>query len=145
VKDLVNELIHTHLKHEGGYKFSVTFDELPGTFHADEVAPLGNGWGPSPAMMLSSAVGHCLSSSLLFCLEKSKVPVKDVATDVETSLRRNEKGRWRVGDIKVKLNVTISDSDKEKLDMCRSMFEDFCIVTESVREGIKVDVKVEKD
>jgi len=142
---MVNELIHTHLKHEGGYKFSVTFDELPGTFHADEEAPLGKGSGPSPAMMLSSAVGHCLSSSLLFCLEKSKVPVKGVATDVETWLRRNEKGRWRIGDIKVRLNVNISDSDKEKLDRCKGIFEDFCIVTESVKEGIKVDVKVDKD
>lgn len=141
---MVNELIHTHLKHEGGYKFSVTFDELPGTFHADEEEPLGKGWGPSPAMMLSSAVGHCLSSSLLFCLEKSKVPVKDVATDVETSLRRNDRGRWRIGDIKVKLNVTVSSSDKEKLDRCGGIFEDFCIVTESVREGINIDVKVEK-
>lgn len=142
---MVNELIHTHLTHEGGYKFSVTFDELPGTFHADEEEPVGKGWGPSPAMMISSAVGHCLSSSLLFCLEKSKVPVKDVATDVETSIKRNERGRWRVGDIKVNLHVTINDSDKEKLERCKGIFEDFCIVTESVRQGIKIDVNVQKD
>jgi len=137
--------VHTHLKHEGGYKFSVTFDELPGTFHADEEVPVGKGWGPSPAMMLSSAVGHCLSSSLLFCLEKSRVPVKGVTTDVETSIKRNERGRWRIGDIKVNVNVSVSDSDKEKLDRCKGIFEDFCILTESVRQGIKIDVKVEND
>jgi uncharacterized OsmC-like protein len=142
---MVNELIHTHLKHEGGYKFSITFDELPGTFHADEEAPLGEGEGPSPTMMISSAVGHCLSSSLLFCLEKSRVQAKNIAADVETSLRRNEKGRWRVGDIKVKLNVSVDESDKEKLDRCKGIFEDFCIVTESIRQGIKVDVTVDKD
>ncbi len=142
----VNELIHTHLNHEGGYKWSITFDELPGTFHSDEEAPLGQGWGPSPAMMLSSAVGSCLGSSLLFCLEKSRVPVRGpVSTDIETTVKRNEKGRWRVGDIKVKLNVKVHDSDKEKLERCKGVFEDFCIVTESVRKGVNVEVKVESE
>lgn len=144
--DTVNELIHTHLKHEGGYKFSITFDELPGTFHSDEEAPLGQGWGPSPAMMLSSAIGSCLSSSLLFCLEKSRVPVRSpLSTDIETTVKRSDKGRWRVGEIKVKLNVIVDDSDKEKLERCKGIFEDFCIVTESVRQGVKIDVEVESE
>lgn len=143
--DMVNEVIHAHLRHEGGYKFSVAFDELPGTFKADEEAPLGEGWGPSPAMMLSSAVGHCLSSSLAFCLEKSRVPLKDIAADVKTSLKRNDRGRWRIGGIKVDMRVSVNENDKEKLNRCRGMFEDFCILTESIRQGIIVDVNVHED
>jgi uncharacterized OsmC-like protein len=139
----VNEKIHAHLRHKGGYRFDITFDELKGVeLHMDEPKPVGMSEGPSAAMMLSSAIGHCLSSSLMFCIEKSRGTVKDMRADVETSLIRNEKGRWRVAGIKVDMKVDMNDIDKEKLERCKGIFEDFCIVTESVREGIKIDVQV---
>jgi len=141
----MNEKIHAHLRKEAGYDFEVTIDELPGgKLHMDEPQPLGTSNGPSAAMMLSSAVGHCLTSSLQFCLEKSRAKVKDISTDVETSLVRNERGRWRIGEIKVRLNISVDDSDKEKLQRCKALFEDFCIVTASVKEGVKVDVELKE-
>ncbi len=139
----MNEKIHAHVRREKGYKSSVTFDELRGVeLHMDEPEPVGMSEGPSAAMMLSAAIGHCLTSSLMFCMEKSRGDVKDIGADVETSLARNEKGRWRVEGIKVNLKVEVNDIDREKLERCKSIFEDFCIVTASVREGIKVDVQV---
>jgi len=142
----LNETIHAHIRRAEGYRHDITFDELPGArVVMDEPAPLGKGEGPTAAMMLSSAIGHCLSSSLLFCLEKSRVSAKDVRTDVETTLSRNEKGRWRVSGIKVKIKPVVDSVDREKLARCRGMFEDFCIVTASVRQGVKIDVDVEVD
>lgn len=144
--DDMNEIIHTHLKHEGGYKFSVNFDEqdTEGNLHMDEPKPVGNSEGPSASMMLSSAVGHCLSSSLLFCMEKSRAKVERIETDIVTTLARNEKGRWRVAGIKVNIKVKPGEADAEKLARCKGIFEEFCIVTESVRNGTKIDVEVEK-
>ena len=140
----MNEKIHAHVRHEEGYRFNITFDELKDAkLVMDEPQPLGKSEGPTAAMMLSAAVGHCLSSSLMFCMEKSRAPVKDVEADVETTLARNEKGRWRVEGIKVNMKVLVDDGAKEKLDRCKGIFEDFCIVTASVREGIKVEVKVD--
>ena len=139
----MNEKIHAHLSHKGGYRFDITFDELRGVeLHMDEPKPVGTSEGPSAAMMLSSAVGHCLASSLMFCMEKSRCNVKDIGADVETSLTRNDKGRWRVAGIKVNMKVDVNDIDKEKLERCKGIFEDFCIVTASVREGVKIDVEV---
>ena len=139
----MNEKIHAHLSHKGGYRFDITFDELRGVeLHMDEPKPVGTSEGPSAAMMLSSAVGHCLASSLMFCMEKSRGNVKDIGADVETSLTRNDKGRWRVAGIKVNMKVDVNDIDKEKLERCKGIFEDFCIVTASVREGVKIDVEV---
>ena len=141
----MNEKIHTHMNREDAYKFSITFDELPGAkIHSDEPAPIGKSEGPSAAMMLSSAVGHCLSSSLLFCMEKSRAKPKDLDTEVETTLARNEKGRWRVSGIKVNMKIDIDDVDKEKLERCKDIFEDFCIVSASVREGIRISVDLAK-
>jgi uncharacterized OsmC-like protein len=139
----MNEKIHAHVRRENGYKSSVTFDELKGVeLHMDEPKPVGMSEGPSAAMMMSSAIGHCLSSSLMFCIEKSRGTVKDMRADVETSLTRNENGRWRVAGIKVDMKVDVDDIDKEKFERCKGIFEDFCIVTESVREGVKIDVHV---
>lgn len=141
----LNENIHAHLKHVGGYKFDITFDELPGKHVTmDEPAPLGGSEAPTAAMMLSSAVGHCLSASLLFCLQKSRAQLEDISTEVETTMVRNERGRWRIGGIKVKLKPIVSEPDSQKLERCKGMFEDFCIVTESVRDGVKVEVEVER-
>ena len=141
----LNEKIHAHLRRSEGYKFEITFDELPGAkVMMDEPAPVGKSEGPTAAMMLSSAIGHCLSSSLLFCLEKSRVKAMDVSTDVELSMTRNERGRWRVGGIKVKIKPIVAEVDREKLERCKVLFEDFCIVTASAREGIKIEVEVEK-
>ena len=141
----MNEKIHAHLTRLDGYKFEIAIEELKGSrIVMDEPAPVGKSEGPTAAMMLSSAVGHCLSASLLFCLEKSRVDVKDLSADVDLSMMRNERGRWRIGEIKVKLKPLVDDIDAQKLERCKSLFEDFCIVTASVREGIKIDVEVEK-
>jgi len=141
----LNERIHAHLKRLNGYKFEITIDELKDQkIVMDELVPVGTGQGPTSAMMLSSAIGHCLSSSLLFCLEKLRVKAKDLSTDVELTMERNERGRWRIGGIKVKMRPLVDTIDLEKLERCKSMFEDFCIVTASVREGVTIDVEVEK-
>ena len=141
----MNEEIHAHLKHAGGYKFDVTFDEWSkGKLTTDESEPLGKSEGATAAMMLASAVGHCLSSSLIFCLEKSRTKAKDLVTDVDLKLARNDKGRWRVESIKVALKPSVDDVDREKLRRCIGMFQDFCIVSASVRQGIKIDVEVEE-
>jgi organic hydroperoxide reductase OsmC/OhrA len=139
----MNEKIHAHIKRRSGYKFEISFDEWDkGTVEMDEPVPLGEGSGPNASMMLSSAVGHCLSASLLFCLGKSRVDAEDLEAEVETSLMRNDRGRWRIEGIKVIMKPSVKDSDREKLARCLTMFEDFCIVTASVREGIKVEVEL---
>jgi len=140
----MNEKIHARLRQKDGYKFEITFDELPGSaVLMDEPTPVGKSEGPSAAMMLSSAVGHCLTSSLLFCMQKSRGAIKEIEADVDTNLARNERGRWRVSEIKVRIKPIVADIDREKLERCKGLFEDFCIVTASIREGVKVDVKLE--
>lgn len=140
----MNDKIHAHLRRTGDYKFDITFDEWDSKLVMDEPEPLGQSEGANASMMLSSAVGHCLSSSLIFCLEKSRAEIKDLSTDVETTFGRNEKGRWRISGIKVRMKPVVDDVDREKLERCLGMFEDFCIATASVRQGIKIDVEIDR-
>jgi len=134
----------TKLDQVKDYEFQVSFDnDALGKLTMDEPAPLGTEKGPNASRVLSSAVGHCLTASLIFCLQKSRIPLKHVTTNVHTTLARNEAGRWRVQGITVNVDADpLNDQDRERMKRCLDMFEDFCIVTQSVRKGIDVDVNV---
>jgi organic hydroperoxide reductase OsmC/OhrA len=123
------------------YRFEVDWglpSAGPGTL--DEPPPIGGGAGPGASRLVASAVAHCLSSSLLFCLARSRVPVQGIAAEATAEIRRNERGRWRLSHITVQLDPVLPPEAWEAFERCRQIFEDFCIVTESVRHGIPVDV-----
>jgi organic hydroperoxide reductase OsmC/OhrA len=126
------------------YRFDVDFQQ-PGVpkLRMDEPEPLGGGDGPNAARLLAAAVGNCLSSSALFCLRKARVPVTAMRTNVRTTLVRNEAGRLRIGRIEAELHPVVADEDQARMVRCLDLFEDFCLVTESVRGGIDVGVEVE--
>jgi organic hydroperoxide reductase OsmC/OhrA len=127
-----------------GYEFVAEFPELPvrATIVFDEPPPLGSDRGPSAAAVLGAAVANCLSASLAFCLRKSRVTVEGLTTHAVTHIARNEEGKFRISGIDVELAPEVADDDAGKLDRCESLFEEFCIVTESVRNGIPVNVTV---
>jgi len=95
------------------------------------------------ARLLAAAVGHCLGASLLFCLRRSRIPVKQLRVTVAGTLVRNERGRLRIGEIRVSLAPDITPEDRDRIGRCLDVFEDYCIVTESVRQGIPVTVAAE--
>ena len=126
-----------------GYAFNVEFPDGGGPpLVVDEPPPLGEANGPNPARLLAAAIGSCLSSSLLFCLRKAHIEVAHLRTSVEGTIARNERGRLRIGSVRVRLAPELTPEQRERMGRCLDLFQDFCIVTESVREGIAVDVEV---
>jgi uncharacterized OsmC-like protein len=131
------------LSREQAFRFAADFG-LPGVspLTLDEVPPLGQAEGPNPARVLAAAVGGCLAASLQFCLQKSHVDVQNLETKVDVVLDRNERGRLRITAINVRLEPTVAPELRERVNRCNELFEDFCIVTESVRRGIPITVEV---
>ncbi|MBI2072685.1 MAG: OsmC family protein [Gemmatimonadetes bacterium] len=131
------------LSFKDGYEFAVDFQHTGvAELVVDEHPPIGAGRGPNPARMLAAAVGHCLASSLLFCVRKARIDVRDFPVRVEGTMVRNERGRLRVGELKVQLAPEIRVEDRGRLGRCLEIFEDFCVLTQSVRHGVKVEVDV---
>jgi len=128
------------------FEFRVKFDaaKLPDLI-VDEPSPLGHDKGPDPARLLASAVGSCLSASLLFCAQKLRLKIRGLHAEVVVTHTRNEKGRLRIGKIDVEIEPRIEEPDEQKLQRCLDMFEDFCVVTQSVRKGVDVSVKVKHE
>ena len=136
------ETVSVDLEQQEGYRFEATFpgEKFPALV-LDEGVPIGKGAGPNPSRLLAASVGHCLASSFYLCTQKARIPLKEIRVRVEASLVRNEKGRLRVGGISVALTPVLSDpADAPRLDHCRAIFEDFCVVTQSVRGGTPVTV-----
>ena len=140
----MSESIETKLELLEGYKFRVEFDvaDVP-SLVVDEMEPIGKGLGPNPSRMLSTAVGHCLSSSLLYCLNKAKVRVKHLDTIVRANIGRNEEGYLRITGLDVQIHLEANEEDKSRVPRCLAIFENYCTVTQSVRKGIEVKVNVE--
>lgn len=107
----------------------------------DEAPPLGGGAEPNPARLLAVAVAHCLSSSLLFCIEKAHGHCDGITTTAHVRVERNERGRWRLTRLRIILDPRLPAESRATFERCRELFEDYCIVTESVRKGIPVDVE----
>jgi len=133
-----------HLEQEAGYDFRVKFD-WPGNADLllDEPEPLGQRHGPNAARLVAAAVGNCLSASLVFCLRtKFKQATQPVRASVTGRIERNERGRFRIAGLAVQIRLAEDAGALQHLERCLGQFEDFCIVTESVRKGIPVSVEV---
>jgi organic hydroperoxide reductase OsmC/OhrA len=127
-----------------GFKFDAEFDGAKmANLLFDEPEPIGEDEGPNAARVLGAAVGNCLSASLLFCLKKARVDVDGMQTEVRGHITRNDKGRLRIQKLSVRLLTEIPPEDQSRVDRCLGIFEDFCIVSGSVRQGIDIDVEVD--
>jgi len=71
--------------------------------------------------------------------------IRGLHAEVVVTHTRNEKGRLRIGKIDVEIEPRIEEPDEQKLQRCFDMFEDFCVVTQSVRKGVDVSVKVKHE
>ena len=133
-----------HLEQEEGFDFRVKFDwpDNPELL-LDEPEPLGHRHGPNAVRLVAAAVGNCLAASLLFCLKtKFKQSPGPLRASVTGQLARNERGRIRIGGLAVKIHLAEEAGALQHLERCLEQFEDFCVVTESIRHGVPVHVQV---
>jgi len=132
------------LEQQEGFEFRVRFDwpQVP-ELVLDEPEPLGRRAGPNAARLVAAAVANCLSASLVFCLRtKFRQDPGQVRAMATGRLERNDKGRYRIAGIDVVLSISEKFGDMPHQERCLEQFEDFCVVTQSIRAGIPVSVSV---
>jgi organic hydroperoxide reductase OsmC/OhrA len=124
--------------------FNVKWDfyESPDLFMDEPPSLGGSGKGPNAARLAVGAVANCLSASLAFCLQKSRVEMEGLKVRCHGTLTRNERGRLRLTAIRIEPLVRMPSEELARLERCVDIFEDFCIVAGAVRKGIPVDVQV---
>ena len=131
------------LEQEGPYAFKVSFEgQGLEALHTDESPPLGGGTGPGPSDLLLAGVANCLSASMLFALRKFKNVPGPIRAEITGRKERNASGRWRIPRAEVTITLSDKAADLGNFERVMAQCEEFCIVTQSVREGIAVDVTV---
>jgi uncharacterized OsmC-like protein len=124
-----------------GLRFEVDFNtDQIAPMTMDEPVPVGSGRYPNAGQLLAASVGNCLAASLAFCLQRARAQVNGMDATVYTKLERNKKGRLRVASMRVELEPAVDDPNK--LERCLEIFQDFCIVSQSIKQGIPVQVEI---
>jgi uncharacterized OsmC-like protein len=131
------------LLQQADYRFEARFDSptVPALI-TDERPPLGADAGPSPVRLLAVGVANCLAASLLFALRKFKNEPGLMRAYATVRMVRNAQNRLRVGGMQVDLHLGVAAASLKQLDRALAQFEEFCVVTESVRAAFPVDVRV---
>lgn len=131
------------VEQEDGYAFRIAFEGTAlDSLLGDEAAPLGADRGPNPSRLLLAAIVNCLSASLLFALRKYRNQPGPLRASITAAPERNAEGRWRIPRAEAELQLPGAAADYQHLDRILDQFEQFCVVTQSVREGIDVRVRV---
>nr|VFJ97597.1 MAG: Uncharacterized OsmC-related protein [Candidatus Kentron sp. LFY]VFK00270.1 MAG: Uncharacterized OsmC-related protein [Candidatus Kentron sp. LFY]VFK18824.1 MAG: Uncharacterized OsmC-related protein [Candidatus Kentron sp. LFY] len=134
------------MEHLEGFEYKVKFDwPQPDELLMDEPAPLGQQKGPNASRLLAAAVGNCLTASLMYCTGKHEPPDQGAKTEITCKMIRNEKKLMRVGGMEVNITVNGGVEKSERLKRCLELFEDFCVVTDSVKKGIPIQVTVRNE
>lgn len=131
------------MEQHSDFEFHVRFGPDWPELTMDDAEPIGHGRGPGAGHVLAAAVGNCLSASLLFCARKAKVEIGRIHTKVHVNIGRNDRGRLRIIGLDVDINPQIQDAERARALRCIDLFEDYCTVTASIRDGIPVQVSVQ--
>lgn len=136
--------IRIRLEQQEDFAFRLSFPDTDlAALLTDEPAPLGHDGGPNPSRLLLAALGNCLAASLLFALRKFRnAPDGPLVAEATALMQRNAEGRWRLPRADVELTLPGTGADYQQLDRILAQFESFCVVTQSVRQGIEVKVSV---
>ena len=130
------------LEQQDAFAFLVRFDNDIPALLTDEPPPLGGNAGPNPSRLIAAGVANCLCASLLFALKKFKNDPGKVTGTVTARLGRNEEKRLRIEGMTVEIGFAAAADALTNVDRVLEQFEDFCVVTQSVRSGFPVDVIV---
>jgi len=132
-----------HLQQQEGFQIKAAFDwkRVPDIL-MDEPPPLGEQQGPNASRMLAAAAADCLAASLLYCVFKEEPPEHCLRAEASCIMVRNDRKRLRIGGIEVKLIVTEAVTASPRFARCKTLFEDFCVVSASIRQGIPMRVSV---
>lgn len=100
--------------------------------------------GPNPTGLLALSVLSCLAASFTFCLKKKKFTLTELKGMAEVVIKRNEKGFWRVKKIDINMTPKIDDPKmRKRANQCKKFFEQYCIISESLRDGFEVNLNLD--
>jgi putative redox protein len=115
---------------------NIQLDE-PESFHGTDI-------GPSPVEYYLIGIGGCLGSTFTYCLQKQKVEIDSLEVVVDGQLKHASPNMsLQLINIEVELLITVKDGQpSDKIEQCVKTFQDYCVVSNSITQGVPLDVKI---
>ncbi|MFX0033413.1 MAG: OsmC family protein [Candidatus Hodarchaeota archaeon] len=134
----LNHIENLHFKAAARNFENLDLDE-PRSFH-------GTNLGPSPVEYLLIGIGGCLGSSFMFCLNKNGIRIKNLEIIVDGKItHKSPTLRLRLVKVDIRLLYMLEDiSSKEKVEMCKKKFKQYCVVSDPLINGIPIHVECQE-
>ena len=137
----------TWKKERGALSFDAKVRHFP-TLIADEPPEFhGDDTGPSSIEYLLIAIGACQGTSFGFAIDKYNAKIRNIDIEIRGDMHHvdkhgqldKDKGLLRLINIEIAFTIVPefdSEENLENIDMAFRSFKKYCVVTESVRQGI---------
>ncbi|MHA1273308.1 MAG: OsmC family protein [Promethearchaeota archaeon] len=117
--------------------FSNIHIDEPKSFH-------GTNLGPSSVEYLLIGIGGCIGSTFIYCFRKNKIEIENFSIIVDGQLKHiGPKNRLRLINVDVFIDFKPKPGqEKEKIELCKKIYEEHCIVSNSIKAGLPINVKM---
>jgi len=124
-----------HFKGFARHFESIDLDE-PESFNGTDI-------GPSPIEYYLMGIGGCIGATFAYCLQKKKGAIKELEIIVNGELKHMApKLRLKLAKIEIKIVFSLKQGVSIKIiDYCKSKFQEYCPLSESVINGIPLTIK----
>jgi uncharacterized OsmC-like protein len=116
-------------------------------FEVDEpVSFHGTDLGPSAVEYLLIGIGGCLGTTFIYCLQKKSIELEtfEVVVDGKVS-HTGPKKRLRLENVDVDLKFTPKEASSDlEINRCMKEFTKYCVVTNSITNGLPINVNCKK-
>lgn len=111
----------------------------PSSFHGTDL-------GPSAVEYLLIGIGGCLGTTFIYCLKKNNVELEKLEVIVDGNLSHTgPKMLLRLVNVDVDLNFTPKETSTDvEITRCINEFTEYCIVTNSIANGLPIQINYKK-
>ena len=116
-------------------------------FDVDEPALFhGTDLGPSAVEYLLIGIGGCLGTTFIYCLQKKNIELETFEVVVDGKLSHTgPKKRLRLENVDVDLKFTPKEASSDlEINRCMKEFTKYCVVTNSITNGLPINVNCKK-
>ncbi|MGQ9460897.1 MAG: OsmC family protein [Candidatus Bathyarchaeaceae archaeon] len=139
------EKIGVELEYLGGLDFKVKFAHGA----VDDLVIAGSRVSPEQMegvsrKLLAASVAYCTTGWLFTLLKKTRVEMGALRSKAEVTMAKDESGRDYINEICLQVQVNIPDEDLNAFERCRAIVERGCLITRSLRKGIKATASISR-
>jgi organic hydroperoxide reductase OsmC/OhrA len=138
--DFMMEMKGTKLELTGDYDFRFIFDHDALNDIDVELSkiPEDKREGVARSFLAASAM-YCMSGALYYMLRARGVDVNGISATSSVKMGKDDKGKSWVEGLNLDIHADIPDESRDVLDHCVNLLKDGCLVTRSLKKGIRVN------